>query len=284
MHLLAEHPRIVTARMYPFEARAGRYWMQVLQVLAEPSNALQSSNPDGTSPNPWWVGHHPFYRPPFVDDPGVNRWFGRSYVEQVAGFCLRSTDGFYRKVAQSQGKSDPAYFAEKHQPDRSPGLLRELYPAAREVLLIRDFRDMVCSIQAFNARRGTSDFGRALVKSEEEYLSLVGQRARDLARHWKSRTDRAHLLRYEDLIARPTDAIGALLDFLELERTLETIAKMIHDASSDANEFQRHGTSVDPASSVGRWKVDLDAPMKEAVEREFAEVLGAFGYVVSDSP
>ena len=41
----------------------------------------------------------------------------------------------------------------------SAALTAELYPDAREVFLVRDFRDMVASIFAFNRKRGVRGFG-----------------------------------------------------------------------------------------------------------------------------
>ena len=40
----------------------------------------------------------------------------------------------------------------------------ELYPRAREVILVRDFRDMVSSMFAFNAKRGFQGFRRGSVR------------------------------------------------------------------------------------------------------------------------
>lgn len=278
MRLLAEHAGIVTPAAYPYEVRAGRYWMQALQVLTEPSNHTQSSSLDGMSSNPWWVGHQPYYASPVLNDDRVNHWFGRDYVGQVADFCVQSIESFYQTVAQSQGKSGVAYFAEKHDPDRAPELLRELYPEARELVLVRDVRDMFCSIRAFNSKRGTLEFGRSLAKDEEEYIAMLGKGAYRLFECWKSRADRAHLVRYEDLISRPLETLRELFEFLGLDREPATLAQIVRQASSDLGEFKKHGTSSKPADSVGRWQSDLDAPTKRAMEREFAEVLEAFGY------
>ena len=38
--------------------------------------------------------------------------------------------------------------------------MRQLYPRAREIFLVRDPRDTLASMLAFNARRGFVDFGR----------------------------------------------------------------------------------------------------------------------------
>ena len=44
-------------------------------------------------------------------------------------------------------------FAESSDPARSvPAMIAELYPGAREIVLIRDLRDVVCSISAFTKK------------------------------------------------------------------------------------------------------------------------------------
>ena len=49
--------------------------------------------------------------------------------------------------------------------------LAELYPDSREVFLVRDFRDMVSSILAFNAKRGARGFGRAAAETDAGYVT-----------------------------------------------------------------------------------------------------------------
>ena len=34
--------------------------------------------------------------------------------------------------------------------------MRELYPGARELFLVRDFRDMIASMRAYNERKGSA--------------------------------------------------------------------------------------------------------------------------------
>jgi hypothetical protein len=41
-----------------------------------------------------------------------------------------------------------------------PRIARDLYPRANEIFLVRDFRDLICLVLAFNEKRGTVEFGR----------------------------------------------------------------------------------------------------------------------------
>ena len=59
----------------------------------------------------------------------------------------------------------------------------ELYPHAKEVFLVRDFRDMALSILSFDERRGFAGFGRPEGATDEEYMrGVLAGMATDLQR------------------------------------------------------------------------------------------------------
>ena len=151
MRLLAAHPAVVAYERAPYEARGGKYWMHVLKTLAAPADTSKRIGaPMEFHLEPLAVGGNPFYSAGFAAWPEVEAWSGGAYVADLAAFCQRSIDGWYRATAAAQGR-DPArltYFAEKHFPDDYPRRLRELFPGARELFLVRDFRDMIASMRA----------------------------------------------------------------------------------------------------------------------------------------
>jgi hypothetical protein len=244
MRVLAEHPAIVIYRAYPYELKSARHWLQSLKAQAE----LPAAEP------------------------------GSADVEQLAGFVQRSIEEFYRQIADLQGQEAPTYFAEKHSAGDLPWLVWELYPQAREIVLVRDFRDMLCSILAFNAKRGTAEFGRQRVASDLEYVARLGPRVARLVKSWKARADRAHLVRYEDLVLRPAATVSLALEYLELERTPATVRAMIQRASEETPELRHHRTSRDAEASIGRWQQDLDGTLKAACTEAFGEALEECGY------
>jgi len=279
MRIFDEHPLIVAQRLYPYETRAAGYWMHMLMVLSQPANHLQSSQPNSYEVNIWWVGHHPNYMPPITDPSQVHPWFGRGYVEELAAFCQQSIESFYGQVASSQGLVEPIYFVEKHNPRHTAWLTWELYPQAREIIMVRDFRDMVCSMLDFYRKRGLVSFGRETANSDEEFIyTTIRAAALRLLKSWKSRSAQAHLLRYEDLILHPDETLTVLLDYLSLDCTHATVKKMIRRASEDAPATQQHRTSPYGAVSIGRWRRELDASLRAACQDVFGEMLKEFGY------
>jgi hypothetical protein len=279
MGALAGHPQIVVYPHYPHECSTAKYWAHLLKVLSEPANPLQSSEPERFDTNLWFVGHNPYHNPRTTAEPELGEWFGRTYVEQLASFCQKSMDDWYMTLARNQGQDEPAYFAEKHGPTHTPVLLKELYPAAREVFLVRDFRDMLCSIMAFNKKRGFAAFGRSLADSDEEYVRQLGRRALRLHDSWKARLHRSHLVRYEDMVMRPNETLTDLLDYLDLEASDEILEGMLRRSSEETPDLEMHRTSNDLESSIGRWRQELKPPLLNVCEEAFGDILGAFGYL-----
>ena len=162
MRMLSAHPGVVVYARPPYEARGGKYWLHVLKTLAAPTDArTRVGAPMEFHREPLAAGGNPFYSAAFAAWPAVEAWSGSTYVTELAAFCQRSIDGWYlaTATAQEQPVGPLVYFAEKHFPDAYPRLLRELYPGARELFLVRDFRDMLASMQAYNARKGPGTSG-----------------------------------------------------------------------------------------------------------------------------
>jgi hypothetical protein len=281
MRLLAEHPAIVAHRVYPYELRIARYWLHMLKVLTEPADHFHSGHPDYFQNERAWVGHNPFYPEPLGRSKRLDEWLGRTYVEELAAFCQRSIDECYRRIAADQGEEGALFFAEKHRPDTLPSMVWQLYPDARELILVRDFRDVICSALSFNERRGRVAFGRQHVETDAEFVRQVARgRVRNLLESWYERRDRAHLVRYEDIVLSPIEAIGAMLRALDLEHDRATIEGMIERASQPTPELDRHQTSDDPERSIGRWRTDLAPDLQEVCREELGGTLEAFGYEV----
>ncbi len=189
MQLLAAHPQVVVFRRFPYESAPAKYWLHMLRVLSEPGNLDQSAHPEDFFRNRWWVGANPFHDDRVYEQVPLETWFADTYIESLADFCRRRIEDWYLTLARTQVQPAPVYFAEKHVwPDDLPELTWELYPRAKELFLVRDFRDMARSIMDFDARRGYAGFGRPPGATDEEYMrGELRQMAADLSRAWQTR-------------------------------------------------------------------------------------------------
>ncbi|WP_448563764.1 sulfotransferase family protein [Trichothermofontia sp.] len=284
MRLISQHPQIVTHRVHPYETRIAQYWLQMLKVLTQPADPVASTPHEGFEQNLNWIGANPFARSGLLP-PAPATWLAQAYVTQLAIVCQQSIDGFYGQLAEAQQQvtGDPqsrCYFAEKWVISPNVELAWQLYPQAREVILVRDFRDMVCSMLAFNAKRGYASFGRQKVASDAEFIrDRVLTFATKLLRRWQHRPDQIAVVRYEDLIQSPVPTLTRLLTYLDLPPKADTIAMMQTQALSDSPDLQYHRTSESVPASIGRWQTDLTPDLQDLCHEVLAEPLQAFGYM-----
>ncbi len=157
-------------------------------------------------------------------------------------------------------------------------MLWDLYPNAKEILLVRDVRDMLCSIFAFNKQRGFDAFGRESTSSDEEFVSQLGKTYDQIVATWHARSDRAHLLRYEDLILKPTETLADILRYLNVDASAATIQGMLDSVAEDSAVQADHRTAGSPAASVGRWKQDLDPKLRDLCLEVCGSSMAALGY------
>ncbi|MDQ3696170.1 MAG: sulfotransferase [Chloroflexota bacterium] len=281
MRLLSEHPGIAIHRAHPYELRIARHWLHSFKILTEPRDLEHSAHADTFHHSTSWAGHNPFYPIPLGVTPGLREWYGKTYVEEYAATVQRWIDECYDRIAAGQGTSDPVYFAEKHRADGLPWVVWELYPRAKEVFLVRDFRDVISSMLAFNTKHGRQVFGPKQPISDEEFVHFVRNGPiRLVSTSWQKRHDRAILIRYEDLIQEPAATVRAILTYLELDAAPMTIDHMLERAAAENPDMSRHRTSSAVSSSLGRWRSSLSPSVQSVCDEVLGDVLRQFGYEV----
>lgn len=277
MRLLVSHPEVLPFKPHRFEQRITSYWIDALLALADPVSYLRGVAPQaGVDDRMWWLGNAGQMPWPLRDE-GVQQWLGGDAVEELAVIAQQRIDALYERIANEVGGSGEPFFAEKSNL-RVSSVATELYPEGRELFLVRDFRDMVASVFAFNRKRGVTGFGRGKAASDREYVERVGGWVASLARAWERRRERAHLVRYEDLLREPEQALTALLTYVGVDASATTVEAMVAGLGEDVPELREHRTTASPQSSIGRWRTDLEPELREACERAFGDALALFGY------
>lgn len=300
MGLLAAHPEVVVAGAHPHSARPAAYWEHLVRVLSAPADPRGSSHPDTFDADLHRIGSHPFNGPPLTDAPEVRSWLGGGYVEGLAAFSRRNASQLYARVAAAQGKRAPRFYAEKREPGPTARLTACLHPASREIIVVRDFRDMACSMLAFARGEGEEPRGEGeesrgegeesrregeRPRSDEDFLlSLVPALAR-LVAYARERGQNALLVRYEDLIRDPAETLTRVLEHLGLGCQRRRLRALLAAAGAETEEhLLAHRTSTDADASVGRHASDLDADALAVAEEAFAPALAAFGYARAGAP
>lgn len=278
--LLGRHPGILSYRPFEYEARMASYWLEVLTTLSEPASYRQALRGHLTG-DLWWAGTNgtddPATRPV---DSALEGWLSRRHTDTLAAHGAWRIEEFYRRVAAQERRESATHFVEKFSPGSFvQNLLWDLYPRTREVFLIRDFRDVVCSILAYNEKRGLSAFGRDRASDDVSYVHQLRTSVHRMLESWTARADRAFLLRYEDLVTRPRETLAGLLEYLGGDSREETVERILDEArrmTPDAQEQHRTTPSVE--ASIGRWRRDLEPELVLACQEAYADALADFGY------
>jgi hypothetical protein len=267
MQRLARHPGIVIADRYPFEIKLISYYTRAYQVLVSGEDRDRSSDPGTIVTDPYFIGFNPFNRPGYFaiakDRSMLQDFFERTVPQTLADAFGRLLLGYYGVLAVDQGRASARFFAEKASPDDTVRQGARLFSSgARELLLIRDPRDILCSAHAF------WKVGRELRVAE-----LTEETRRLQAIHDET-SDDTMLVRYEDLVTKSAETMAAIYHFLGLSHQ----SGLANDCEDDAL-FSRHGTSVSPAGSIGRWKTDLSSDEIALCQQAFGGFLERFGYM-----
>ena len=281
--LFAQHPQVFAHKPWAYEPRYASYWFEVMRALTHPSGYLQQILPDIVGPR-WWLGDRSVtYHLRDREDPAFEDWLGTVEVDRTIDMCVARLQQTHAGAAAQVGRGDAVLALEKCFPGQflTP-LVHELIPGAKEIFLVRDFRDIACSVVAFSRKRGVGWSRPPGATTDADYVRLaLSQDAKMLLRDWRERADRAHLVRYEDLLGRPEETLEALFSYLGIDASPATVQNVLGAALADSREEQRdHRTSATVADSVGRWQRGMDPEMLDACHRWLEEPLQAFGYEI----
>ena len=273
MQMLAAHHEIVAWPPFDEEPRVLTYWIEVLRALARPDSFMRQVAPAGDLNGDWWLGRRD-PRPRALSDAGVQSWLGGEAVGDIAAFAQSRVDALYARVAADAGKG-ARYFAEKLRNDPVPDLAWELYPAAREVVLVRDPRDVLVSVLASSRKRGERPPPADPARWVDEDF---GPRIAAVLDSWQRRRDRALLVRYEDLMTEPHATLAGVLEYAGLDAGSDAVSAMLASSDRAVPGMEEHRTTASASASIGRWRRDLDPALAERCERAVGDAIAAFGY------
>jgi hypothetical protein len=276
LSLLKRHPLIATYRPFEYETAVAAYWIGVLRTLADPSSYVrQISGASGVFKRDWWLARELPAPAPLADEE-LGAWLGGEAVSELAELCQRRIETLYRRIAREVGRPDAVLFAEKQKAHKTTELMLELYPEAKEVFLVRDFRDVACSRLAYGTKEGLYQWADESPDSLEQRLASVGHEAKDLASAWRRRSDRSHVVRYEDLVRQPEQTLTALWEYLGLGG--EPIPEVLEGFAHQERGMSQHRTTSTAEQSIGRWRKELASTPEDVWRGPLGVALSEFGY------
>ena len=277
MGLLARHPQISIYDHYPYERSQAAYFVQMYRVLTE-------APVDGSEHREFRrnVAEHPdlLTRNPFTSSTNEAAiWYATRYPMGIASCVRRLCSDYYWQIARAGNKKRARLFAEYILPGMGlTGTFYELWPDTREIMLVRDMRDIFCSIRSFNAKRGYESFGREYYETDTQYIDTVLARAaEDMVDIHRSRGDGLLLVRYEDLVNATHSQLAQILQHLDLDASAAVVADMMQTDTISGE----HMTSSDPARSIGKWRQEIEHDLLELCNERFRNYHDTFDYPAS---
>ena len=151
MSRLAQSPQICVAETPPFEVRHISYWATVVSTLMRAADYERSMHPDQLEGDGFKVGSNPFshqlYSGAFQSQEIAIEYFNAYCLAEFDDLARKLIVEYYLRVRDDQSKQTASLFAEKcnnlHRPTRL--FARRVFPNLKEILLIRDPRDLLCS-------------------------------------------------------------------------------------------------------------------------------------------
>jgi hypothetical protein len=272
MQALAGDPAIVVAGDFPYEVKLLLYYTQAFEILTAPGDHKKSIDPNIIYKHPYSLGLNPFHHQTFERVfPRMGQlyeFFQEKVPPKIAATFGTIVAEFYLEVASGQGKGTARLFAEKcdiYSPVRL--FSRLAFERVRELVLVRDPRDMYLSYQAF----WSSDPAGTL-----QILKSFRNQMLDVARDSEARVgdDAVLFVRYEDFVQKMAETLKTISLFLGIDHVIAV------DKAKDMKDFGRHGTSKSPEDSVGRWKSALSSQERQLFSQEFRAFFEKFGYEV----
>jgi hypothetical protein len=202
----------------------------------------------------------------------------------VQGFLRQLIDNLSANFRRASGKPR---WAEK-TPNNAMVMtaLGELYPDARFIHVIRDGRDVACSLVTMNwidPNSGTKmDYVQNIANAARYWREIVQYAQYQAAQ--PALSGRVIEVRYESLVADTEGTMRKVLDFLGEAwdpAILQAHAKPRADEPRESSTRQTSKPVYD--TSIGRWNREMSPPDRTAFKSEAGSLLKELGYARDDA-
>ncbi len=282
MQLLAAHPEILVPGPYPYEMRQPVWLWHAASVMSAPGS-MTSMQPDGLeAERVEWLGYNPYRSRDWEKVAGADAamaWQEEELPLACIDFCKEQVDDFSDRCVEGR-PTVPRFVAQKMLITPTRYFVSNIYAQAREIILVRDFRDVWLSARSFNLKRGRESFQRNQFPNDRAWMEGLAFSSRQMRLAHGAAGGQAQVVRYEDLIRDPHTTLSRLFDFLGIDGSSLRVGAVTAAASNkDADATVEHRTSV-KTGTVPRWEAEMTPDEKAIAERVFGEDLAYFGYAV----
>ncbi|MEO0478660.1 MAG: sulfotransferase [Planctomycetota bacterium] len=194
-----------------------------------------------------------------------------SLTDEIASMVtVHAIDMLYEFYERRFEGRDVEYFGDKLPDPEAVVTMNSVLDGLRAALLVRDPRDVLCSMRSFGSRDNIRKGNRFFVDNSAEQF----------ATHWNNLyagfpelVEGTRIVRYEDMIQRPIEEASDTFRWLGLDP-----ADADQQLQRERAEFSAHGTSASSEQSVERWRRDLSDEDLASIEATCGETMRRYGY------
>jgi Sulfotransferase family len=222
-------------------------------------------------------------------DYAMSRHFEDVWRPELRRFTLVRLHALLERAASRfPVGADPAVVIKEVGTSYAAEMTMWLLPRSRLLFMVRDGRDVIDSlIHAAQPGSWFAQFTKPLISSAEDRLDFVREKAIDWA-CWTDSCQRAwaahppelrRMVRYEALLADPVGQLGALCEWIGLQRDGADLEAAVRinafgaNAPTGPSQFAR-------AASPGLWRQNLSSEEQRVAEEIMGERLADLGYPV----
>jgi len=280
MSLLSVHPEILVPGPHPYEMRQPVWLWQAAHVMSSPANITSQTKDGFEAGDPERLGYNPYRSRMWEKVAGAEsamRWQEESLPIASIDFCKRQVDEFVDHYIEGRA-GRPRFIAQKMLISPARYFVRNIYADSREIILVRDFRDVWLSARSFNRKRGVLSFSRDKFPNDLAWLRGMAFTARQIRLAHANAGPRAQLVKYEDLLAEPRQTLERILHGLGVDASADRVSAIFDDAARRENSSTlSHRTSLTHNAS-GRWQSEMTPEEKTVASELLGEELRYFGY------
>jgi hypothetical protein len=248
--------------------------------MSSPANITSQTRDGFEASDPERLGYNPYRSRMWEKVAGADsamRWQEQSLPSACIDFCKRQVDEFVDHCAEGRA-GRPRFIAQKMLISPVRYFVRNIYADCREIILVRDFRDVWLSARSFNRKRGVLSFSRDKFADDLAWLRGMAFTARQIRLAHANSGPRAQLVKYEDLIADPRQTLEGILRALGVDSSPDRVSAIFDDAARRENgKTLSHRTSLTHSAS-GRWQNEMTPEERTVAADALGAELRYFGY------
>ncbi|MFZ4791979.1 MAG: sulfotransferase family protein [Candidatus Competibacteraceae bacterium] len=210
----------------------------------------------------------------YGSDAGI--MYGKEYQNlwsnHLASIAKEVIESFYEKIFEVENRNDVRYWGDKHPHHNSClPFIEKLYPDALYIYIVRDPRDVACSI-AENRKvtfEQAFDIWKKISEDYEKFQNSVD-------------SNRLYCIQYERIVENYEEAISQIMDWLHIEFS-HVVREYIRCKQGQDFHDPKKRTLNFSEKSMGRWKNHLSEKENNYALFHAADYMAQYNYITDSS-